>query len=168
MKSLITRFASIGTIFSLVLAALSATALAQIPLVVPPAATSVHTHRGVVALGTGSALVAKVTAVCSGGTGTVKVTVTQMAADSSVDGTATSLSIGTYSSPVKCDNTPRTIAVHLPLDTNKGPNLGAGTATATLTVTNGAAMSITSETNEPVQIVFPVGEQHEEEQGGNE
>jgi hypothetical protein len=167
MKSLVTRFASIGSIFSLVLAGLSATALAVI--LPPPNATSVHTHRSVVSTGTYAGLVAKVTAVCSGGTGKVRVTIVQMAAQNSVDGTTAtaSSSSNNFDSPVVCDNTSRTIAVHINSYPPPGPNLGAATATTTLTVTPSVGLPATNtETNKPVEVVFPVGENHEEESPG--
>jgi hypothetical protein len=171
MKSLITRFASIGTIFSLVLAGLSATALAVILPPPPPNATSVHTHRSVVSTGTYAGLVAKVTAVCSNGTGKVRVTIVQMAAQNSVDGTTAtaSSSSNSFDSPVVCDNTSRTIAVHINTSNVDGaPNLGAASATTTLTVTPPSMVppATTTETNQPVEVVFPVGENHEEESPG--
>jgi hypothetical protein len=168
MKSLITRFASIGSIFALVLAGWSATALAVI--LPSPNATSVHTHRSVVSTGTYAGLVAKVTAVCSNGTGKVRVTIVQMAAQNSVDGTTAtaSSSSNSFDSPVVCDNTSRTIAVHINTSTADGaPNLGAATATTTLTVTPSVGLpATTTETNKPVEVVFPVGENHEEESPG--
>jgi hypothetical protein len=168
MKSLITRFASIGSIFSLVLAGLSATALAVV-ILPPPNATSVHTHRSVVSTGTYAGLVAKVTAVCSGGTGKVRVTIVQMAAQNSVDGTMTtaSSSQNNFDSPVVCDNTSRTIGVHINTAPVEGaPNLGAATATTTLTVTPSVGPPVTTTETNNVEVVFPVGENHEEESPG--
>jgi hypothetical protein len=88
-----------------------------------------------------------------------------MAAQNSVDGTTAtaSSSYHNFDSPVVCDSTSRTIAVHV--DTNPvdgAPNLGAAKATTTLTV----GTSIIMETNESVEVVFPVGENHEEESPG--
>jgi len=83
-----------------------------------------------------------------------------MAAQNSVNGTIATAS-GTSS--VKCDNTSRTIAVHIS-EGNSGPNLGAATATTILTVGTANKM----EMNQPVEVLFPVGETTEHEDGGNE
>src|SRR2546421_75231 len=84
MKSLITRFASIGMILSLVLAGSSAT-LAQ--YVVSP---SLHIHRGAISFFPfANQVLAKVTASCTGGTGTVTVIVDQKAAQSNANRDAT-------------------------------------------------------------------------------
>ena len=148
MKSLITRIASIG-IFSLVLAGSSATTQAQ---ALDP--TSVHVHKGAVALYVPSvnAVLIKVTVVCTGGTGTVMVTVTQTAAQSNAN-TATS---GSGSSSVKCDGHRRSVAVSVGAF---DANLGDATATAMLTPPMGPSVTDT----QTIVIGFPVVSTEEEE-----
>src|SRR5947199_3634147 len=102
MKSLLTRFASIGTIFSLVLAGLSATTPAQIA---GPSA-SVHVHKGAISFI--NTTIVKVRAVCSGGgLGTINARVIQTA-DQSSNGQAT-YAMG--SDTVKCNGQSQNVAV---------------------------------------------------------
>jgi hypothetical protein len=153
MKSLITRFVSIGAIFSLLLVGWTARTRAQ--LFGDP---SVHIHKGAVALFAPSinSVLAKVTAHCTGGTGSVAVRITQTAAQSNADTPAS----GTGSSTVKCDGQDRDVAVSTGVFQ---ANLGEATAMVTLTPPSGTPVTATRTIN----IAFPVLENMEEEQGGN-
>ena len=144
MKTLIAIF----SFFSLALAATTPAA----------AASTVHIHKGAVALFVPSEnmAIAKVTATCSGGTGTVTVMITQTAAQSNA-GTAAS---GTGSSSVKCDGLLRTIAVSVG---SAFDNLGVATATVMLTAISGPATETRT-----IVIGFPVIENMEQEEGGND
>ena len=153
MKSLLTRFASIGTIFSLVLAGLSATTPAQIA---GPSA-SVHVHKGAISFD--NTTIVKVTAVCSGGgLGTLNVEVIQTA-DQSSNGQATGASNVTET--VKCNGQPQNVAVS-PFGFTY--NIGEATATVMLMV-NGVPVASTTRT---IVLRFPVIEGMEQEQGGND
>ena len=152
MKSRITRFASIGMILSLVLAGSSAT-LAQ--YVVSP---SLHIHKGAISYFPAfNEVLAKITASCTGGTGTVTVMITQSAAQSNANMPAT----GSGDSSVKCDGHARTIAVSVSANY---ANIGEAAATAMLTV--GASTVATA--MRTIELRFPVIEGMEEEQGGND
>ena len=154
MKSLITRFASMGTILSLVVAGSSAT-LAQ--YVVSP---SLHIHKGAISYFPAfNEVLAKITASCTGGTGTVTVTITQSAAQSNANMAAT----GSGASSVKCDGHARTIAVSV---SASYANIGEAAATAMLTV--GASMVPVATAMRTIELRFPVIEGMEEEQGGND
>jgi len=153
MKSLITRFASIGTIFSLVLAGLSATTPAQI---VGPAA-SVHVHKG--AISVFNVAFIKVTAVCSGGgLGNINVQVIQTA-DQSSNGLATD---STGSESVKCNGQPQNVAV-----TPFGATYNIGQATAIVMLMDASTLTVAS-TTRTIVLRFPVIEGMEQEQGGND
>ena len=153
MKSLITRFASIGTIFSLVLAGLSATTPAQI---VSPAA-SVHVHKG--AISVFNVPLIKVTAVCSGGgLGNINVQVIQTA-DQSSNGLATD---STGSESVKCNGQPQNVAV-----TPFGATYNIGEATAIVMLMDASFVTVAS-TTRTIVLRFPVIEGMEQEQGGND
>ncbi|TLZ27194.1 MAG: hypothetical protein E6K27_05720 [Gammaproteobacteria bacterium] len=154
MKSLITRFASIGTIFSLVLAGLSATTPAQI---LGPSA-SVHVHKG--AISVFNATLVKVTAVCSGGgLGTITAEVIQTA-DQSSNGQGAD---GTGTETVKCNGQSQNVAV-TPA-TAATYNIGEATAIVTLTDMMGVTVASTTR---PIVLGFSVIEGMEQEQGGND
>jgi len=156
MKSLITRFASIGTIFSLVLAGSSATTPA---LTLGPSgpSASVHVHKGAISFD--NTTIVKVTAVCSGGgLGTLNVEVIQTA-DQSSNGQATDASNVTET--VKCNGQPQNVAVS-PFGFTY--NIGEATATVMLMV-NGVPVASTTRT---IVLRFPVIEGMEQEQGGND
>ena len=149
MKSLITRFASIGTIFSLVLAGLSATTPAQI---VGPSV-----HKGAISFD--NTTIVKVTAVCSGGgLGTLSVEVIQTA-DQSSNGKATNAE---GFETVKCNGQSQNVAVTPPDFTY---NIGEATAIVMLMDANGVPVASTTRT---IVLRFPVIEGMEEEQGGND
>jgi len=152
MKSLFTRFASIGVLFSLVLAGSSVTTPAQ---TVDP--SFVHIHRGAVgALVPGANnVLAKVTALCTGGTGTVTVTITQTMAQSNANTNAN----GTGTSSVKCDGQLRTVAVSVGAFT---ANIGEATGVVMLSAPSGPATQTRT-----IVLGFPVIEHMEEEDGGN-
>ena len=152
MKSLITRFASIGTLFSLVLAGSSITTPAQI---VDP--SFVHISRGAIGLFFASTneVLAKVTALCTGGTGTVTVTITQTMAQSNANTNAN----GTGTSSVKCDGQLRTVAVSVGAFT---ANIGEATGVVMLSAPSGPATQTRT-----IVLGFPVIEHMEEEDGGN-
>ena len=152
MKSLITRFASIGTIFSLVLAGLSATT----PALTVVSSASVHVHKG--AISVFNATLVKVTAVCSGGgLGTISLQVSQTA-DQSSNGLATDAK---GFETVKCNGQTQNVAVTPPGFTY---NIGEATATVMLMV-NGVPVASTTRT---IVLRFPVIEGMEQEQGGND
>jgi len=154
MKSLLTRFASIGTILSLIWAGSSAQTLGL------PGSPSLHIHKGAISFFlTSNEVLAKVTASCTGGPGMVVVTITQTAAQSNA-GMAAGPGFG--SSTVKCDGQPRAIAVSVGLTDYY--NIGQATAMATLTGGNGMQVSATR----TIELRFPVLEGMEEEQGGND
>jgi hypothetical protein len=152
MKSLITRFASIGSIFALVLAASSAAAV--------PLPISVNVHEVATISYNGTVLV-EVAAACSGG-GTLPVSVelTQSTTQSHA-GTAAA---GTGVSSVSCNSMRQSVALTVPATT--GPfNLGDATAdSVSLGLPDPSELK---EIMKPIQIVFAVGENHEEEEGGN-
>ncbi|TLZ44770.1 MAG: hypothetical protein E6K32_04970 [Gammaproteobacteria bacterium] len=153
MKSLITRFASIGTIFSLVLAGLSATTPAQI---LGPSA-SVHVHKG--AISVFNETIVKVTAICSGGgLGSLSVEVIQTA-DQSSNGLATDAK---GFETVKCNGQSQDVAVTPP-----GFTYNIGGATAIVMLMDASAVTVAS-TTRPIVLRFPVIEGMEEEQGGND
>ena len=153
MKSLITRFASIGTIFSLVLAGLSATTPAQI---VGPAA-SVHVHKG--AISVFNVAFIKVTAVCSGGgLGSISLEVMQTE-DQSSNGLATDAK---GFETVKCNGQSQNVAVTPP-----GFTYNIGEATAIAMLMDASAVTVAS-TTRTIVLGFPVIEGMEEEQGGND
>jgi hypothetical protein len=158
MKSLITRFARIGSIFSLVLAASSAAALPP-----PPVPMSVRVHEVATISYNGTVLV-EVTAQCSGPPGStlpVSVELAQLAGQSHA-GTAAA---GTGVSSVACDTNRQTVALTVPATT--GPfNLGDATADS-VRLGAGNPNETTNEIMKPIQIVFAVGENHEQEEGGN-
>jgi hypothetical protein len=161
-RSLITRFASIGTICSLVLAGSSATTWAQLA----SPSLSVHIHKGAVAgFYAANTVLVKITALCTGGitglvSGSVHVQVDQ-SADQSTGNQDTS---GMADYPVKCNGQPQTIAADVGFDTNvPGFNLGSATASVTLFAPSGVISSVRT-----IVIGFPVIEGMEEEQGGNE
>jgi hypothetical protein len=156
MKSLITRFASIGTIFSFVLAGLTPAAAV--------AANTVRIHKGAEVstydVGRTDVLL-KVTANCSlGANGTVTVNIEQLATESS-NGTATISSTGT--SPVRCNGQDQTVAVTVEGGV-PGFNLGTATAEVTLARTPDISIQIS---DQPIVLLFPVLEHMEEEEGGN-
>lgn len=154
MKSLLTRFASIGTIFSLVLAGLSATTPAQIA---GPSA-SVHVHKGAISFD--NTTIVKVTAVCSGGgLGTLNVEVIQTA-DQSSNGQATDASNVTET--VKCNGQPQNVAV-----SPFGFTYNIGEATAIVMLMDASAVTVAS-TTRTIVLGFPVIEGMEQEQGGND
>jgi hypothetical protein len=150
MKSLITRFASIGSIFALVLASSSAWAV--------PTPISVRVHKVAVISSDGKVLV-EVTGACMG-TGTLPVIV--MIDQSTAQSHAGTSATGSGMSTVKCDatSTPQTVALTVTPTTGKY-NLGDATASD---IQLGATAS---EIDKPIEIVFPVGEKHEEEEGLN-
>ena len=153
MKSLITRFASIGTIFSLVLAGSSATTPA---LTLGPSA-SVHVHKG--AISVFNVPLVKVTAVCSGGgLGNINVEVIQTA-DQSSNGLDTD---STGSESVKCNGQSQTVAV-----TPFGATYNIGQATAIVMLMDASTLTVAS-TTRTIVLGFPVIEGMEEEQGGND
>jgi hypothetical protein len=156
MKSLITRFASIGAIFSLVLVGLT-------PAAAVAALNSVRIHKGaevsIFNPGQNSALL-KVTANCSTGlNATVTVNIEQTAMESS-NGTATT---GTGTSPVQCNGKDQTVAVTV-VSPTPGPNLGTATAEVTFTRTGDTQIMIS---DKKIDLLFPVLEHMEEEEGGN-
>ena len=153
MKSLITRFASIGTIFSLVLAGLSATTPAQI---LGPSA-SVHVHKGAISIFNDTLV--KVTAVCSGGgLGSISLEVIQTE-DQSSNGLATDAK---GFETVKCNGQSQDVAVTPP-----GFTYNIGGATAIVMLMDASAVTVAS-TTRPIVLRFPVIEGMEEEQGGND
>ena len=153
MKSLITRFASIGTIFSLVLAGLSATTPAQI---LGPSA-SVHVHKGAISIFNNTLV--KVTAVCSGGgLGTITAEVIQTA-DQSSNGQGAD---GTGTETVKCNGQSQTVAV-----TPFGATYNIGQATAIVMLMDASTLTVAS-TTRTIVLRFPVIEGMEQEQGGND
>ena len=152
MKSLLTRFASIGTIFSLVLAGSSATTPAQTLY----SSASVHVHKG--AISVFNQTLVKVTAVCSGGgLGTISLEVIQTE-DQSSNGQATDAK---GFETVKCNGQPQNVAVS-PFGFTY--NIGEATATVMLMV-NGVPVASTTRT---IVLRFPVIEGMEQEQGGND
>jgi len=153
MKSLITRFASIGTIFSLVLAGLSATTPAQIVAPSP----SVHVHKG--AISVFNETLVKVTAVCSGGgLGTISLEVIQTA-DQSSNGQATDAE---GFETVKCNGQSQNVAVTPP-----GFGYNIGEATAIVMLMDASFVTVAS-TTRTIVLRFPVIEGMEQEQGGND
>ena len=153
MKSLLTRFASIGTIFSLVLAGSSATTPA---LTLDPSA-SVHVHKG--AISVFNETLVKVTAVCSGGgLGTISVQVTQTA-DQSSNGQATDAK---GFETVKCNGQSQNVAVTPP-----GFTYNIGEATAIVMLMDASFVTVAS-TTRTIVLGFPVIEGMEQEQGGND
>ena len=156
MKSLITRFASMGTILSLVVAGSSAQMLG-LP---GTGSQSLHIHKGAISYFPAfNEVLAKITASCTGGTGTVTVTITQSAAQSNANMAAT----GSGASSVKCDGHARTIAVSV---SASYANIGEAAATAMLTV--GASMVPVATAMRTIELRFPVIEGMEQEQGGND
>ena len=156
MKSLITRFASMGTILSLVVAGSSAQMLG-LP---GTGSQSLHIHKGAISYFPAfNEVLAKITASCTGGTGTVTVMITQSAAQSNANMPAT----GSGDSSVKCDGHARTIAVSV---SASYANIGEAAATAMLTV--GASMVPVATAMRTIELRFPVIEGMEEEQGGND
>ena len=153
MKSRLTRFASIGTIFSLVLAGLSATT----PALTVVSSASVHVHKG--AISVFNATLVKVTAVCSGGgLGTISLQVSQTA-DQSSNGLATDAK---GFETVKCNGQSQDVAVTPP-----GFTYNIGGATAIVMLMDASAVTVAS-TTRPIVLRFPVIEGMEEEQGGND
>ena len=155
MKSLITRFASIGTIFSLVLAGLSTTTPA---LTLGPSgpSASVHVHKGAISFA--NTTIVKVRAVCSGGgLGTINARVIQTA-DQSSNGQATD-AMG--SDTVKCNGQSQNVAV-----TIFGITYNIGQAQAIVMLLDGTGATVASKTA-TIVLGFTVIEGMEEEQGGN-
>jgi len=157
MKSLITRFASIGTIFalatifSLVFTGSSARTQAQSIDTIAP---SVEVNKAVI-MGeqTSTIVLVEVTYTCATGTANnVSVKITQASMDSSngVGGGPV-----TDSEPVSCNGKPRRVAVSILNATPGVPtfNLGKATFVANL---NMGTVSITSDT-ETTGIAFPGG-----------
>jgi hypothetical protein len=153
MKSLITRFASIGSIVSLAVGGSSAGTLTS-------PASPVHIHKGA-SVTIGNDVLAKVTAVCPGtgppanGQVVVEINQTSMQSNNGVGADA----FGNES--VTCDGTPHTVAVGV-----FGYTYNLGDATATVTLFDSTLTQIGSEMR-PIKIGFPVVETMEEEEGGN-
>jgi hypothetical protein len=149
MKSLIRRFASIGAIFSLVLAASSATMQAQDAI-----SPSVEVDKAVI-MGeqTSTIVLVEVTFLCVASTANhVTVTITQLSTDSSngIGGGPV-----TASEPVSCNGKPRRIAVSIVNGTPAVPTFNLGKATVTAKLFLGA-VEIANDT-ETKGIGFPGG-----------